>query len=119
MEKVITISNKNFSMKSSALTQFSYKDFTGRSFLNDLQDLTKMHDKKNPSIDDLDNVTELILKIVFILIKEYDNKYNTNQITDYQDLLSQIDNLYDNTEWLYQVLELACSPISRQLQVTQ
>ena len=106
-------------MKSSALTQFSYKDFTGRSFLNDLTELTKLKDKKNHSIDQLDNVTELILKVVFILVKEYDNKYNTSQITNYENLLSQIDNLYDNTEWIYQVLDLACSPISRQLQVTK
>lgn len=116
MEKVITISNKNFNMKASALTQFSYKNFTGRSFLKDLQDLTKLKNENLSNIDDFDNVTELILKIVYILVKEYDKEHNSNQITDYEDLLGKIDNLYDDGKWLYEVLELACSPISRQLQ---
>lgn len=119
MEKVITISNKNFSMKASALTQFSYKNFTGRTFLNDLQDLTKLQNKDISNIDDFDNVTEMILKIVYILVKEYDKEHNSNQIVDYEDLLSKIDNLYDDEKWIYEVLELACSPISRQLQVNK
>ena len=37
MEKIIRISNKDYKMKASALTQFSYKNETGRSFLKDLQ----------------------------------------------------------------------------------
>lgn len=38
MKKII-IDGKDYLMSSSALTQFSYKDETGRSFLNDLQKL--------------------------------------------------------------------------------
>lgn len=119
MEKVITISNRNFNMKASALTQFSYKNFTGRSFLKDLQDLTKLKDKKLSNIDDFDNVTELILKIVYILVKEYDNEHKTNQVIDYEDLLSKIDNLYDDDKWIYEVLKLACTPLSGQLQINK
>lgn len=119
MEKVITISNKAYTMKASALTQFSYKNFTGRSFLKDLQDLTKLKQKEISNVDDFDNVTELILKIAYILIKEADKEHNTNQIIDYEDLLSKIDNLFDDEKWIYEVIELACTPISRQLQINK
>ncbi|MCM1052462.1 MAG: hypothetical protein NC483_00570 [Ruminococcus sp.] len=121
MEKIINISGKNYQMKASALTQFSYKDFAGRSFLKDLQDLIKLKDKKNDSfsIDDLDEVSELLLKIAYILIKEADKEHNTNQAVDYEALLGSIDNLYDDEKWIYDVLELACTPISRQLQINK
>lgn len=119
MEKVITISNKNFNMKASALTQFSYKNFTGRSFIKDLQDLAKLKGEKLSSIDDFDNITDLMLKVVYILVKEYDNEHNSNQAINYEDLLSKIDNLYDDEKWIYEVLELACTPISRQLQINK
>lgn len=121
MEKNITISGKNYQMKASALTQFSYKNFTGRSFLNDLRSLIKLKDKKEDSfvIDDLDEVTELILKIAFILVKESDKKNNTNQATDYDEFLGGIDNLYDEQTWIWEILELACTPISRQLQINK
>lgn len=121
MEKVITISNKNYQMKASAITQFSYKNFTGRSFLQDLKDLTKLQKKKIDSFDveELDNVTELLLKIAYILVKESDKEHNTQQAVDYDDFLSKIDSLYDDTSWIYDVLKLACTPISRQLQINK
>ena len=121
MEKSITISNKVFNMKASALTQFSYKDFTGRNLIKDLQSLTDLSDKKDDSanIDNYETVTEMMLKVTYILVKEYDKEHQSNQVIDYYDLLGQIDNLYDDQKWIYEVLELACSPISRQLQISK
>lgn len=120
MEKVITIANKNYQMKASALTQFSYKNFTGRSFLKDLQDLVKLDsEKKDLGTEELDEVTELLLKISYILVKESDKEHNTNQVTDYDSFLSSIDNLYDDEKWIYEVLELACTPLSGQLQINK
>lgn len=112
MEKIITISNKDYKMKASALTQFSYKNETGRSFLSDLQKLTKI---SGEDIDSLDDVTELVLKMAYIMIKEADK----NQVVNYEEFLSNIEDLYSDSEWLQQVLELACSPLSRQLQTNQ
>ena len=115
MEKIIRISNKDYKMKASALTQFSYRDETGRSFLNDLQKLTELKDIESniaQSVEALDNISELILKMAYIMVKEADK----TQVTNYEEFLSEIDSLYDNTDWLQQVLELACSPLSRQLQ---
>ena len=113
MEKIIRISTKDYKMKASALTQFSYKNETGRSFLNDLQTLTELKD--NVDMNALDNVTELVLKIAFIMAKEADK----TQATNYEEFLGGIESLYDDTNWIQEVLELACSPLSRQLQTNQ
>lgn len=118
MERIIRISNKDYKMKSSALTQFSYRNETGRSFLNDLQKLTELKDlgdNVTNNLDALDGVSDLILKIAYIMTKEADK----NQVSNYEDFLSGIDSLYDNTDWIQDVLELACSPLSRQLQKNQ
>lgn len=109
MERIIRISNKDYKMKASALTQFSYKNETGRSFLSDLQKLT---DIKGNELEALDDVTELVLKMAYIMTKEADK----TQVVNYEEFLSNIDNLYDEVSWIQEVLELACTPLSRQLQ---
>lgn len=109
MEKIITISKKDYKMKASALTQFSYKNETGRSFLKDLQKLTTIDVKDTDALDD---ITELVLKVAYVMVKEADK----SQITNYEDFLRNIENLYDNIDWINEVLELACSPLSGQLQ---
>lgn len=113
MEKIIRISNKDYKMKASALTQFTYRDETGRSFLNDLQKLTNV--KESESVETLDEITELVLKMAFIMIKEADK----SQATNYEEFLSSIESLYDETSWIQDVLELACSPLSRAIQTNQ
>ena len=109
MERIIKISNKDYKMKASALTQFSYRNETGRSFLKDVQKLAEIDETDMDAIDEL---TELILKVAYVMIKEADK----TQITNFEEFLSNIENLYDNTEWISEVLELACSPLSGQLQ---
>ena len=109
MERIIKISNKDYKMKASALTQFSYKNETGRSFLKDLQKLTKVNIE---DMDSLDEITELILKVAYVMIKEADK----TQATNYEDFLSNIESIYDDITWITEVLELACSPLSGQLQ---
>ena len=109
MEKIIRICNKDYKMKASALTQFSYKNETGRSFLKDLQKLTTINTE---DVDALDNITELVLKIAYVMAKEADK----SQITNYEEFLGNIESLYENIDWINQVLELACSPLSGQLQ---
>lgn len=114
MEKKIKIGDKEYLMKASAWTQFAYKNETGRSFLTDIKDLTKLANK-NITIDDieiLDDINNLVLPIAFVMTKEA----NSSQAVDYQDFLKGIDNLYDDLEWINDIIILACSPISRQLQ---
>lgn len=110
MKKVITISGKEYTMKSSAYTQFKYKDVTGRKMLKDLQDLGKLQNaKEEEMIDGIDDLTEVILKMAYVMIEEADS----NQVKGFDDFLKGIDNLYENTDWMNEVIELATSPISR------
>lgn len=114
MKKIIKIGSKEYTMAASALTQFTYKDETGKSFLQDLKELAKIANKNIDleDLDTLDKINNLILPVVYIMIKEAD----PNQITDYKSFLKGIDNLYDDCEWIGEAILLACSPISRQLQ---
>lgn len=114
MEKKIKISGKEYIMKASAWTQFAYKDLTGRSFLTDIKELTKYADKEITleNIEVLDELNKLLLPMTFVMVKEADS----TQAVDYKDFLKNIDNLYDDITWIQEVILLACSPISRQLQ---
>lgn len=112
MERIIKICNKDYKMKASALTQFNYKNETGRSFLKDLQKLSEMDANDAEQIDD---IIGLVLKIAYIMTKEADK----TQVVNYDEFLSGIDNLFDDINWISEVLELACSPLSRQLQTSQ
>lgn len=116
MEKVITISGKNYQMKASALTQFLYKNDTGRSFISDLQKLSSAYTETGndieASIEAMDDITTILLKISYTMIKQA----NKEQVGTYDEFLDGIDNLYDDSNWIQEVIEFACSPISRQLQ---
>lgn len=114
MIKEIKISNKNYKMKSSAYTQFAYKNDTGRSLLKDLQSLIdlKKDNSDDYNVDDLDEVTTLLLKIAYIMVKEADE----SQTNDYISFIKDIDSLYDDTKWINEALELACTPLSGRLQ---
>ena len=111
MEKIIRISTKDYKMKASALTQFKYKDETGRSFLNDLQELTKLQGT-DAELSKIDDVVDMVLHIAYTMIKQAD----ATQVVNYESFLDGIDNLFDETKWIQDVLELACSPLSRQIQ---
>lgn len=115
MKKLIKIDNKEYLMKSSAYTQFAYKNETGRSFLSDLQEIAKLKNKDNKGADDLDKITELILKISYVMIQEADQ----SQVQDYDSFIKGIENLYDNPQWIEDIIVLASTPISRQLQKAQ
>lgn len=106
--------DNEFLLKSSAFTQFSYKNTFGRSFLKDIKFLVELN-KKGISEDDIeivDDINNIVLPISYIMIKEAD----PSQVTDYEDYLRKLDDLYTNFEWVNEVILLAASPISRQLQ---
>ena len=114
MKKIISISGKDYTMQSSAYTQFAYRDLTGRSLLNDLQELIKLKSKTKDNIElsDIDGITELVLKISFVMIQEADSA----QVQDYKSFLKSIDDLYTDTAWIEDIILLACTPISGRLQ---
>ncbi len=110
MKRIIKIGNKEYEMKSSAYTQFKYKNDTGRKLLKDLQDLTQLQDKEESEmITSIDDLTDIVLRISYVMIEEAD----PSQVTTFEDFLKGIDGLFDNTNWINEVISLAVAPISR------
>lgn len=110
MKRIIKIGNKEYEMKSSAYTQFKYKNDTGRKLLKDLQSLTQLQDKEeSETIASIDDLTDIVLRISYVMIEEAD----PSQVTTFEDFLKGIDGLFDDTEWINEVISLAVAPISR------
>ena len=109
MKKIIKISGKDYTMKSSAYTQFKYKNDTGRKLMQDINTLTKIRTKnKGEILEDLDEFLEILLRITFTLIEEADS----DQVKDFDDFLKNIDEVLTDDEWINEVMELAVFPIS-------
>lgn len=109
MKKIINIDGRDYSIQSSAFTQFKYKDFTGRNLMQDVNQLSKLEkNDKNNMIDEIDDFTEILLKITYTLISESDPK----QVSSFSEFCSSIDNLYGNdSNWASDVIEVAISPL--------
>lgn len=120
--KEITIGTKKFNMKASAYTQFKYKDITGRSLIKDLTELGKKYEnfgdvKEEEALeryDDLDDFIMTALRIAYIMSMEGKSFNGT-----FENYLMEIDNYLDNTDWIGEVVELALSPLSRNIQTNQ
>ena len=111
MKEEIKIDGKSYTMKSSAWTQFAYKNMTGRSLLTDLQKIVNLVDKIDEDLSVLDAITEPVLDISYVMILEADE----NQVKTKEDFYKSIESLYDNFDWVLEVITLATKPISRQL----
>ena len=112
MKKIITIDGKQYTMKSSAYTQFAYKNLTGRSLLKDIQNIADVADKIEADMSLIDSITEPLLDISFVMIQEAD----PTQVNTKEDFYKGIESMYDSYEWINEVITLAVNPISRQLQ---
>lgn len=115
MKKIVNIDGKDYTMKSSAYTQFAYKNLTGRSLLKDIQNILDLTNKLENDFSAVDGLTEPLLDLSYVMIEEAD----PSQITTKEDFIKSIDNLYDNYDWVNEVITLAVNPLSRQLQNTQ
>ena len=115
MKKIVTIGDKEYSMKSSAYTQFKYKNDTGRKMLKDIQEITKLGEIDNTEVlSEMDDVVEIILRLAYTMIEEAD----PSQVENFEAFLKNIDGMFDNQDWIMDVVTLATSPISRELQAT-
>ena len=114
MKKIINIDGKEYTIKSSAFTQFAYKDMTGRSLLKDLQSMIDVVSKENIEKDMsvLEQFIEPILDMTYIMLNEADEK----QVSSKDDFLKNIECLYDDWKWIEDVIFMAVNPLSRQLQ---
>lgn len=120
--KKITIGTKEYNMQSSAYTQFKYKDITGRSLIKDLTMLGKKYEnigevKEEEALEKLDDLDEFImtaLRIAYIMSMEGKSFNGT-----FENYLMEIDSYLDNLDWIGEVVELALSPLSRNIQANQ
>lgn len=110
MKKIINIGGKDYTLKASAYTQFKYRNDTGRKMLQDLQELTKLQNAdEDTMIGGIEDLTEIVLKMAYVMIEEADS----TQVKSYDEFLKGIENLYDDINWINEVIELATSPLSR------
>lgn len=110
MRKIIKICDKEYTAKSSAYTQFKYKNDTGRSLMSDLQKISKLEKLDlDGQVEGIENLLEIILKMAYIMIEEADS----SQVTSYEDFLKELDGLFDEQQWFEDIIELAQSPFSR------
>ena len=112
MKKIIKIDGKEYEMKSSAYTQFAYKNLTGRSLLKDIQNISNIADKIQDDMSVIDQITEPLLDISYVMIQEA----NQDQIKTKEEFYKGIESIYDNQDWIQEVISLAINPYSRQLQ---
>ena len=108
MKKIIKIDGKEYTMQSSAYTQFKYKNDTGRKLMQDLSQLTEMRKTETGILSELDDFMEIILRIAYVMIEESDPK----QTGSFDEFLKSTDNLFEETNWVNEVIELAMTPIS-------
>lgn len=120
MQKNITIDNKEYSIKSSAFTMFSYKNETGRDLLEDLNLINEKfksisakakEEQSNEWMKELTGILKNILKLTYIMIKESDKDFKP-----YEDWLHDLDDLFSDTNWIKDVIITGMSPFSRRLQ---
>ena len=112
MKKIIKIDGKEYEMKSSAFTQFAYKNLTGRSLLKDLQNFSNLADKMENDMSLIDEITEPLLDISYVMIQEA----NAEQVKTKEEFYKNVESIYDNYDWINEVIALAINPYSRQLQ---
>ena len=60
----------------------------------------------------IDEITEPLLDISYVMIQEA----NQEQVKTKEEFYKGIDSIYDNQDWIQEVISLAINPISRQLQ---
>ena len=110
MRKTITINGKEYIAKASAYTQFKYKNDTGRRMMSDLQRISKITEKtEEEQMEYIEELLEITLKMAYIMIEEADS----SQLTTYDDFLKSIDGVFDNQEWITDIILLASAPLSR------
>lgn len=112
MKKIIRIDGKEYEMKSSAYTQFAYKNLTGRSLLKDIQNIASLAEKIESDFSLVDSISEPLLDISYVMMQEAtDGKCMTKE-----EFYKSIDSMYDDITWINEVMQLAINPLSRQLQ---
>ena len=64
MKKIINIGGKDYTMQSSALTQFKYRDMTGRKLMQDINKIKDLREKNDDILAVLDDFLEILLMFI-------------------------------------------------------
>lgn len=113
MLKTVTISGKDYVLKSSAFTVFKYKNETGRGLLEDLNDLNKKYtdilknENETKFINEIEDLAFKLLKLAHIMIVENDKTF-----MPFEDWIKEIDDLVSNPLWIQEVIEMGMTPFS-------
>ncbi len=123
MIKQIKIGEQIYNMKSSAFTAFAYKNETGRDLLEDISDINYRYqeiakleesERENAWFSELTPIIEKTLKLAYLMICENDKNFKS-----YDEWLKELDFLFENIDWIMEVLQLALTPFqSRGIQNT-
>lgn len=108
MKKIINLGGKTYTMQSSALTQFKYRDMTGRKLMQDIDSIKELKANKDDTLNILDDFLEILLQITYVMIVESD----ASQVGSFEDFLKNTETLFDSMDWVNDVIELALTPIS-------
>ena len=108
MKKIVKIDGKEYTMQSSAYTQFAYKNETGRSLFEDVSKISKM-DMDEDQLSNVESIITLVLDMAYVMIKEAD----TTQVVNKESFLKNTETLFTETNWIQEVITLALSPLSR------
>lgn len=113
MRKVVKINDKEYSMKSSAYTQFKYKNDTGRGLLEDISKIQNYNGlTPEEQASKTEELIQLLLRLAYLMIEEADE----TQVKSYEDFLKSADGLLDDPSWINDVVILASAPFSRGVQ---
>lgn len=119
MKKTIKIGNKEFEIKSSAFTMFSYKNKYGRDLLEDMllvKDRVFGIKEQNNSDEQVRNIMpiiEVVLNLCYAMAEEADPS-----IKEQSEWLKEIDDIFGNNTWINDVIEVGMSPFRRTVQET-
>jgi|GEM_PF-3482053 len=108
MKKIINIGGKDYTIQSSALTQFKYRDMTGRKLMQDINKIKDLREDNDDILAIIDDFLEILLQITYVMIVEADN----NQVGSFEEFLKNIEKMFDETKWVDEVIDLAVTPIS-------
>lgn len=123
MLKIIKIGSKDFTIKSSAYTMFAYKNDTGRDLLKDIGDINKKYksisklskeDQEEKWMEEITGIVENALKLAYTMIKEADKNFGA-----YDEWLKGLDNLFEDSNWILEVIEAGMTPFSGGVQNPQ
>ena len=123
MLKTVKIGDKHYDMKSSAWTPFKYENEYQTDFLGDINKINKKaieisklpeEEQQTAWLDQMTGIFKTVLQIAYTMIKE-----NNESFKSYEEWLKELDGIYQEANWIQEVLECAMSTFQGRMEVKQ